>query len=405
MILKSVLHLDLDSFFVSVERKHHSELKNKPVIVGGMGDRGVVASCSYETRKFGVRSGMPMKIARRLCPHAVYIKGNASIYTKESHLVTEIIKNQVPLFEKASVDEFYADLTGMDRFFGIERFAKELREGIIKESGLPISVGLSQNKVVSKIATGEVKPDAMSVIRLGEEKQFLAPLDVNKLPMIGDKTFQLLMGLGVYKVKTLQEMPVEVLEGVLGKNGRTIWKRAQGIDHTPIIPFHDRKSISNERTFHRDTTDVTRLHATLVAMTESLAFQLRRGNKLTSNISVKIRYSDFQTSTLQVKIPYTSADHILIPKAEELFKKLYNRRVLIRLIGVKLSGLVGGHYQINLFDDSEKMLSLYHSLDRIKDKYGERSVVRAVSMGAKTIGRMRNPFDGEPPIVLAHRNQ
>ncbi|WP_443089640.1 DNA polymerase IV [Zunongwangia sp. HGR-M22] len=402
---KAILHLDLDSFFVSVERKHHSELNNKPVIVGGMGDRGVVASCSYETRKFGVRSGMPMKIARRLCPQAVYIKGNASIYTKESHLVTEIIKNQVPLFEKASVDEFYADLTGMDRFFGIEGFAKELRQNIIKESGLPISVGLSQNKVVSKIATSEIKPDAMSVIRHGTEKDFLAPLDVNKIPMIGNKTFQLLMGLGVYKVKTLQEMPVEVLEGVLGKNGRTIWKRANGIDDSPIIAFHDRKSISNERTFHKDTTDITRLHATLVAMTESLAFQLRRGNKLASNISVKLRYSDFQTSTLQAKIPYTSADHILIPKAEELFKKLYNRRVLIRLVGVKLSGLVGGHYQINLFDDSEKMLNLYNSLDRIKNKYGERSVVRAVSMGARTIGRMRNPFDGEPPIVLAHRNQ
>ncbi|MDN3596319.1 DNA polymerase IV [Zunongwangia endophytica] len=405
MISKAILHLDLDSFFVSVERKINSELNNKPVIVGGMGDRGVVASCSYETRKFGVRSGMPMKIARRLCPQAVYIKGNASIYTKESHLVTDIIKDQVPLFEKASVDEFYADLTGMDRFFGIEGFAKELRQHIIKESGLPISVGLSQNKVVSKIATSEIKPDAMSVIKHGEEKDFLAPLDVNKIPMIGNKTFQLLMGLGVYKVRTLQEMPVEVLEGVLGKNGRTIWKRANGIDHSPIVPFHDRKSISTERTFNRDTTDITRLHATLVAMTESLAYQLRRGNKLTSNISIKLRYSDFQTSTLQAKIPYTSADHILIPKAEELFKKLYNRRVLIRLIGVKLNGLVGGNYQINLFDDSEKMLSLYNSLDKIKNKYGERSVVRAVSMGAKTIGRMGNPFNGEPPVVLAHRKQ
>lgn len=402
---KSILHLDLDTFFVSVERLQHSELENKPLIVGGLGDRGVVAACSYETRKFGVHSGMAMKVARHLCPQATVIKGNAGTYTKYSKQVTEIIKSQVPSFEKASVDEFYADLSGMDKFFGINQFARELRQTIIKESGLPISFGLSQNKVVSKIATGEAKPNAEIVIPQGEEKGFLAPLSVNKIPMVGNKTFQKLLNLGVREIKTIQEMPVEMLESVLGKAGRTIWKRANGLDDTPIIPYHERKSISTERTFGRDTIDMVRLHATLVAMAESLAYQLRRGNKLTSVVSVKIRYSDYQTHSKQVKIAYTSADHILIPKVEMLFKQLYSRRLLIRLIGVKFSGLVGGNYQINLFDDSEEMLNLYNSLDKIKERFGEHSVMRAVTLGTKTIGRMANPFNGEPPIVLAHRKQ
>ncbi|MGM0934704.1 MAG: DNA polymerase IV [Bacteroidota bacterium] len=405
MNTKSIIHLDLDTFFVSVERLLNSELNNRPLIVGGMGDRGVVAASSYETRKFGVFSGMSMKVARQLCPQAIVIRGNAGTYTYHSNVVTEIIKNQVPSFEKASVDEFYADLTGMDKFFGIEKFAKELRQSIIKESGLPISFGLSQNKIVSKIATGEAKPNAESIVARGNERNFLAPLAVNKIPMIGNKTYQTLMNLGIYKIETIQQMPVEMLESVLGKNGRTIWKRAHGIDNPPIIPFHERKSISTERTFGRDTIDMIRLYATLVAMTESLAYQLRKGNKLTSQVSVKIRYSDFQTQSKQVKIPYTSADHILIPKIEQLFKQLYSRRLLIRLIGVKFSGIVGGNYQINLFDDSEEMLNLYNSIDHIRNKFGEHSVMRAVTLGTKTIGRMGNPFDGAPPVVLAHRKQ
>lgn len=401
--VKSIIHLDLDTFFVSAERRLDSWLKDKPLLVGGLGDRGVVAACSYETRTFGVHSGMSMKLARQLCPQAIVIKGNASTYTKLSHEVTEIIRSKVPSFEKASVDEFYADLTGMDRFFGIHQFARELQEVIVKETSLPISFGLSQNKVVSKIATGEGKPNAQKIIEVGTEKGFLAPLSVNKIPMIGNKTFQKLLNLGIRKIETIQGMPVEVLESVLGKNGRTIWKRAHGIDDVPIIPFHERKSISTERTFNRDTIDMVRLHATLVAMAESLAYQLRRGNKLSSVVSVKIRYSDFQTQSKQARIPYTSADHILIPKVEELFKQLYSRRLLIRLIGVRFSGLVGGHYQINLFDDSEEMLSLYNSLDKIRDRFGEHSITRAVAMDVKTIGRMGNPFNGEPPVVLAHR--
>lgn len=401
---KSIIHLDLDTFFVSVERLLDARLQDKPVLVGGLSERGVVAACSYETRKFGVHSGMAMKVARQLCPQATVIRGNAGTYTKYSHTVTEIIKNKVPSFEKASVDEFYADLTGMDRFFGIQKFATELRQTIIKESGLPISFGLSQNKVVSKIATGEAKPNNERTIAIGTEKPFLAPLSIRKIPMIGNKTFQTMTGLGIQKIESIQQMPVEMLESVFGKNGRIIWQRANGIDNTPIVPFHERKSISAERTFHRDTIDVVRLHSSLVAMAENLAYHLRNGNKLTSCVSVKIRYSDFQTYTKQAKIPYTSADHILIPKILDLFKQLYNRRMLIRLIGVKYTGLVSGNYQINLFDDNEEMLNLYNSLDKIRKRFGAHSVMKACTLGTD-IGKMDNPFNGEPPVIPAHRNQ
>jgi len=402
---KTILHLDLDTFFVSVERRLDSRLLHKPILVGGLSDRGVVAACSYETRGYGVHSGMPMKMAKELCPEAIAIKGNAGTYSKHSDLVTEIIKEQVPLFEKASIDEFYADLTGMDRFYGAYKHAGELRQRIIKESGLPISFGLSVNKVVSKVATGQAKPNNQLKIDYGLEKKFLAPLSIKKIPMVGDKTYQILRNLGLRKVRTVQEMPIDVMRRVLGKNGTVIWKRANGLDNTPVVPFCERKSISTERTFDRDTIDVAKLRGILIAMTENLAYQLRRGEKLTACIAVKIRYSDFNTYTKQLRIPYTSADHILIPKILEMFKILYSRRLLVRLIGIRFSHLVSGNYQIDLFDDTEEALNLYNALDTIRKRYGDKSVLRASGMGSRTIGRMQNPFNGQPPIVLAHRKQ
>ncbi|WP_243472784.1 DNA polymerase IV [Winogradskyella sp. MH6] len=402
---KNILHLDLDTFFVSCERLIDRRLQNRPLLVGGTGDRGVVAACSYETRPFGVHSGMSMKVARRLCPEAVVIRGNSSIYTKYSHLVTEIIKESVPVFEKASVDEFYADLSGMDKFYGCYKYASELRKRIIKESGLPISFGLSANKIVSKVATGEAKPNNQLKIDNGFEKDFLAPLSIRKIPSVGTKTYQVLRNLGVDTVKVVQEMPLEMMISALGINGKTIWKRAHGIDNPPLVPFHERKSISTERTFNKDTIDLHVLKTTIFAMAENLAFQLRRGNKLAGTISVKIRYSDFNTYSKQVKIPYSSADHVIIPRVLELFEKLYHRRLLIRLVGVKISDIVSGHYQINLFDDTEEMISLYNAMDKVRMRYGELSIMRASSMGAKTIGRFQNPFSGEPPILLAHRKQ
>ncbi len=402
---KTILHIDLDTFYVSVERLINRELQNRPLLVGGTGDRGVVAACSYETRGFGVHSGMPMKMTRELCPEATVIRGNAGTYSKHSDMVTEIIKEEVPLFEKSSIDEFYADLTGMDRFFGAYKYAAEMRQRIIRETGLPISFGLSVNKVVSKVATNEAKPNNHLKIDQGFEKLFLAPLSIKKIPMVGDKTYQTLRNLGLRQVKNVQEMPVDVMQRVLGANGKVIWKRANGIDHTPVIPFCERKSISTERTFAKDTIDVVKLRGILIAMTENLAYQLRRGEKLTACVSVKIRYSDFNTYSKQLRIPYTSADHILIPKILDMFKTLYNRRLLVRLVGIRFSHLVSGNYQIDLFDDTEETLNLYHAMDTIRKRYGDKSVLRASGLGAKTIGRMQNPFNGLPPVVLAHRRQ
>jgi len=402
---RSILHLDLDSFFVSVERLINSELKKRPLLVGGISDRGVVAACSYETRAFGVHSGMPMKLARRLCPEAIVLRGNSGTYTKYSDLITEIIKSEVPAFEKASIDEFYADLSGMDQFFGTYKFASELRTKIIRESGLPISLGLSINKIVSKVATGEAKPNNQIKIDQGYEKQFLAPLPIRKIPMVGDKTGLTLQRLGIRIVNDLQKLPEELLLQTLGKTGGVIWRRAQGIDHSPVITYNERKSISTERTFDYDTIDMTLLRELLIAMTENLAYQLRRGQKLTSCVSVKIRYADFDTQSRQLKIPYTSADHLLIPRVLELFNALYNRRLRVRLIGVKFSHLAGGNYQINLFDDNESAIKLYQAIDRMRLRFGDRSIIRASSLGAKTIGRIENPFNGNAPIVLAHRKQ
>ena len=402
---RSILHMDLDAFFVSVERLLDSRLNGKPILVGGTGARGVVSTASYEARHFGAHSGMPMKMARQLCPEALVIRGNAGTYTKYSKMVTEIMKARVPVLEKSSVDEFYADLTGIDRHFGNYKFATELRQEIMRETGLPISFGLSINKTVAKVATGEAKPNNQIKIDYGYEKPFLAPLSIKKIPSVGNKTFQALCNLGIKRVQKIQEMPMEMMESVFGKHGVSIWQKANAIDHSPIIEYHERKSISNERTFGKDTTDVYMLRTMLKGMAEQLAFQLRNGNKLTSCITVKIRYADFNTFSKQMKIPYTAADHNLIQRTIDLFENLYNRRLLIRLVGVRFSSLVEGNTQMTLFENSQKTANLYHAMDDIRNKFGSRSILRASTIGARTIGAgMLNPFNGEPPIVLAHRH-
>jgi DNA polymerase-4 len=401
-VLRSIVHMDLDTFFVSCERKLDSRLIGKPILIGGTSDRGVVASCSYEARQFGIHSAMPMKMAKERCPEAIIIKGNSETYSKFSREVTEIIRESVPVYEKTSIDEFYMDLTGMDKFFGTMKYASELRQRILKETGLPISFGLSQNKTVSKIATGEAKPNNQLRIDYGSEREFLAPLSVRKIPMVGIKTYQTLCNLGVRKIQTIQEMPVELIQSALGENGVTIWKKANGLDNSPVEQYNERKSISTERTFDYDTIDVVKLRGIMMAMAENLAFQLRRGEKLTGCVTVKIRYSDFQTQTLQKQIPYTAADHQLLPVVSDLFERLYSRRLLVRLIGVRYSSLVSGFHQLNLFDESLDYAALYNALDRIRLRYGDRSVIRAIGMEARTIGRW-NPFSGEPPPLLANR--
>lgn len=400
---KTIVHLDLDSFFVSVERKENTSLNGKPLLVGGLGSRGVVASCSYEARTMGVHSGMPMRLALRLCPDATVIKGDSSRYSRYSNIITEIIKEEVPVFEKTSIDEFYADLTGMDKFFGCFKHTIEIRDKIIRETGLPISFGLSTNKTVAKVATGEAKPNNHKEVNRGEEKPFLAPLAVRKIPMIGEKTALMLGQMGVKKIQTLQQMPLEIMERAMGKTGILIWKKAQGIDNSPIITYHERKSVSLERTFQQDTIDVEKLRTLLISMAETLAFELRKGNKLTACVTVKVRYSDFNTYTLQKRIPYTSNDHTLIAITKELFEKLHQKRLLVRLVGLRCSHLVGGGHQINLFEDSEENIRLYQAMDHIRTRFGSNAVKRALTMENNNLAR-GNPFNGLPPVIPAHRS-
>lgn len=373
---RAIAHMDLDTFFVSCARLYDSRLLGIPVIIGG-GERGVVASCSYEARYFGVKSAMPIKMALRLCPDAKVVKGDMEMYSNLSHTVTEIIQEKVPVLEKASIDEFYLDLSGMDRFFGCYQWTTEIADSIQKNTGLPISFALSTNKTVSKIGTGEAKPLGKLEVRKADVQHFLNPLSIQKIPMVGKVTFQLLSRIGVRTIQTLSEMPVEVLQRMLGKNGQELWRKAHGWDDTPVVPYSDRKSISTENTFTEDTIDIVQIRNLLSGMVEHLCFQLRKEQWLTSVVVVKIRYSNFDTETKQYKIPYTATDHTLLRYVLDLFQKLYTRRMRIRLIGIKFTGLVHGNHQMNLFEDTEELINLYQTMDRIKNRFGSNAVGRA----------------------------
>jgi DNA polymerase IV len=284
------------------------------------------------------------------------------------------------LYEKASIDEHYLDITGMDRFFGSLKWSKELRQKIMLETGLPISLGLSVNKTVSKIATGEAKPNGEREVPPPLVHDFLGPLPISRMPMIGGKTFTLLRSMGIATIGTLSAIPREMVVQVLGKNGEMLWKRANGIDHTPVKPYSEQKSMSKECTFENDTIDIAMLNRSLVTMVEKLAFQLRNQQKLTGCVTLKIRYANFDTHTLQKQIPYTAFDHMLIPLVRELFERLYQRRMLIRLVGVKFSQLVGGNQQLSLFEDTPEMISLYQAMDRMRNKYGISAVKRGIGV-------------------------
>lgn len=390
---RTIAHMDLDTFFVSVERKNQPQLIGKPVLVGGTSDRGVVASCSYEARSYGIHSGMSMKLARQLCPEALVVRGDHEQYSYYSNIITDIIRERVPLYEKTSIDEFYIDLTGMDKFFGCFKYATELRSVIMKETGLPISLAMSCNKTVAKIGTGQAKPNGQLEIILGNEKEFLAPLSIRKIPMVGEKTYSLLRNMGIEKIKTIQEMPLEMMQRVLGENGAMIWRKANGIDHSPLVPYSENKSISTDTTFDKDTIDVHYLQQVLTNMTESLAYQLRTKKKLTACVAIKIRYSDFNTYTMQCKIPYTAMDHVLIDKVKTLFHKLFQKRLLIRLIGIRFSHLVQGSYQFDLFDDMTEKVMLYSAMDKLRDRFGEDIIKRAAIVEMKK-REFLNPFKG-----------
>ena len=380
---RHITHMDLDAFFASVEQLRNPKLKGKPILIGGSSDRGVVAGCSYEARRFGIHSAMPMKAALRLCRGAIVVRSDFEAYSKASRLVTDVIRDSVPLFEKSSIDEFYIDLTGMDKHFGCLLFSDELKKKVTRESGLSISYGLASNKLISKVATNEVKPNGQVEVPLGSEKSFLAPLSVTKLPGIGKERGYKLLKMGVETVKTLSEIPVHMVHNLFGKDGIDLHRKANGIDESPVVPYKEQKSISTERTFQTDTIDPKFLATELTRMTEKIAFELRSQGRLTGCITVKIRYSDFVTETKQECITYTAQDHLLLKKVKELFDKLYARRQLIRLVGVRFTDLIAGVYQPDLYQDRQEFLRLYQAIDSVKKQFGEKYVIRASGVGAK----------------------
>ncbi|MBK6930215.1 MAG: DNA polymerase IV [Saprospirales bacterium] len=373
---RAVLHLDLDAFYVAVECLRNDSLRGKPLIIGGSSNRGVVASCSYEARAFGVRSAMPMRQALQLCPDATVLKGDMEAYSKHSALVRDVIEEQAPLFEQASIDEFYLDLTGMDRHIGCWKWSAELRERVIRETGLPLSFGLSVNKTVSKIGAGEVKPNGAKLVPAGMEKTFLAPLPVGKIPSIGRETERRLALLGVRTCQTLSAMPPRLLEREFGKHGLLMWKKANGEDDSPVVPYREQDSISSERTFHADTIDLRFLQDEIRRQTAQLAYELRALSKLSACVTIKLRYADFNTFTKQAKIPFTAQDGPLTGHALSLFERLYERRQAVRLLGVRFSELVPGSSQISLFDDTEKESRLLAAMDRIRNRFGKNAVRR-----------------------------
>ncbi len=393
---RNIVHFDLDAFFVAVERRKDKRLIGQPLIIGGSSRRGVVAACSYETRAFGVHSAMPIFLAMQLCPDAKVISGDMEAYSQCSHEVTEIIAGSAPVYEKASIDEFYIDASGMDKFFGAFKWATELQKRITDEVKLPISMAMSVNKLVSKVATGEFKPKANHCVPAGTELSFLAPLSIDKIPMIGKQTSSFLYDMGVRTVATLREMPLNFLVSAFGKNGISLWNKAHGIDDSPVVSYSEQKSISTESTFESDTIDVKRMKSILIAMVEKVAFQLREQKKLASCITIKIRYSNFDTETRQAHVPYTSSDLAILRVVQTLFDKLYNRRMLIRLVGVRLSSLVHGSHQISLFDDTEEDINLYEAMDFIKHKHGVEKLVRATTLDVSKRVRMEmNMFKGK----------
>lgn len=373
---KTILHLDLDTFFVSVERLLNPKLNGIPVIIGGGGqlNRGVVSACSYEARKFGVHSAMPIARARELCPDATYIRGSYEQYARYSDQVTEIIAAGSPLFEKASVDEFYIDLTGMDRFHGSLKWAVGMKQAIKKETGLPVSFGLSINKTIAKIATDFGKPDGQCYVPAGEVLSFLAPLSVSAIPGVGNKSGQMLQEMGIFTIGQLQNIPSSTLKQAFGEWGNWLWKKARGIDDELVKPFREEKSISRETTLQDDTIDLKILDALLTGMADELAYELRGGGRLASCITVKLRYIDFDTHTAQYAIHPTANEQDMLPVARKLLRKLFSRRLRVRLVGLKLSGLCQGNMQQDLFRDNAPILKLRKATDGIRNRFGKDAI-------------------------------
>jgi DNA polymerase-4 len=371
-----IAHFDLDAFFVSVERILDPSLVGKALILGGSRERGVVSTCSYEARKFGVRSAMPMARAVALCPHAIVMQGTRGQYSKFSQWVTDIIAAKSPLYEKASIDEFYIDLTGMDRFFDPLQWTIDLRKEIIETTNLPISFGLASNKMVAKMATNSAKPNGFLQVLPGKEKEFLAPLNVGEIPGVGEHTLKTMHSLGIMTINDLSAYPQHLLEQNFGNYAEVLHQKASGNYAGAVHHFHEAKSMSTEHTFSENSSDLDFLQTELMKMTEKLGHELREDGKMTKCVAVKIRYPDFETHTRQMAIAPTSYDDELIKVVKDLFGNLYKQKHPVRLIGVRFSELTSSSLQTDLFENRVRKASLYTAIDAVKLRFGKKSVGR-----------------------------
>ncbi len=373
--MRQIAHIDLDAFYINCTLLKLPNLKGKPLLIGGLNNRSIVASVSAEAKKYGVQKGMPTRVALQRCPDAVLLKGDFDLFTKYSDIVNEILTEHTPLHERTTIDEFYVDMTGMDRFHGSSKFTKELVNKVKSETGLSLLYGLSVNKTVAKICTAHAGPLGGYEVAEDLVQPFLDPQSIRRLPTVGSNTFKLLRRVRIKFIKQIRLLPAEAMNELMGKSGIGIWKKANGIDLTPVVPYSAEKSIGKDFTFDQDTQDMKLLKATLLKLVEYLGFKLRKLNQMCACVSVRIRYSNHDTETMQKKIPFCANDELLMEMAFELFKKLYHRRMLIRLVGIKLSHLVHGSHQINLFTDNVKTIELYQAMDKLKNRYNNPAIV------------------------------
>lgn len=363
-----ILHIDLDTFFVSVERLLNPDLVGKPVICGHKSDRSVVSTASYEVRKYGVHSGMSMLTAMRLCPQAIVVYSGHHVYGEFSRKVQQIVHDNAPLYQQMSCDEYFIDLSGMDKYFDVPKWAHDLRMKIIEQTKLPISYGLSINRTVAKIASGQAKPMGELYVPGEKVQQFLDPLPVQKIPGVGSSIMPRLQKLGIASIGDLRRFPRSLFISEFGPKSEYLWLKAQGIDNTPVVPNADPKSLSTETTFETDVIDRQHLLDTVLIMTDTLAYRLRAQKKKCTTVAIKIKYPDFHTEERQKTISPTDYTETISEMAQRLFDILYKGQA-VRLIGVRLNISVQ-NTQNDLFSYNPKRDTLNHAIDAIKDRFG-----------------------------------
>ena len=370
---RTVMHIDIDAFFVSAEQALNPELQGKPVVVGGRPDqRGVVASASYEARAFGLHAGMPLTTACRLCPQATFIEGSFAKYRDASQRFITILADFSPYLEPVSLDEVYLEATGFESIYGsIWQMAVAIKQRIKNELGLCASVGIASCKVVAKVAAELSKPDGLLEIARGEECSFLAPLPIAKLPGIGKKIERILNGLGIHTIGELAIMPLGALKSHFGASGELLHRYASGIDDRKVEPPSAAKSISRETTFGKDTKDCSLLKATLRYLSERVGVELRQGGKQARCVTLKLRYADFTTITRRHTLRQASnTDQAIFDTGLKLLKGAQEKQP-VRLIGIGVSSLVEPGRQLDMLDASaERQEQLNRAIDRIRNKYG-----------------------------------